>query len=130
MRGAAIAHDYLTRAGFSVDWIARVCQTIVNHVAALEFRDNSLPLEDRILCDADFLDEVGTLGIVWAVMNAGIEAPSYAEARTRIAKYDRQTAERAVAKMMTRTGRAIAEQRLKSVNDFIVQLDEELSEGT
>ena len=129
MRGAAIAHDYLTRAGFSVDWIARVCQTIVNHVAALEFRDNSLPLEDRILRDADFLDEVGTLGIVWTAMNAGIEAPSYAEARARIAKYDRVTAECAVAKMMTRAGRGFAEQRRKIVNDFITQLDEEMGEG-
>jgi uncharacterized protein len=130
LRGAAIAREYLTRAGFSADWIARVCQAIVNHVAALKFDDHSLPLEDRILRDADFLDEVGALGIVWTVMNMGIEAPSYAEARTRIAKYDRQTAERAVAKMMTRTGREFAEQRLKIVNDFIAQLDEEVGEGT
>ena len=125
VRGAEIARDYLTRAGFSADWIAGVCQTIVNHVAALEFGDNSLPLEDRVLRDADLLDEVGALGIVWTVMNAGIEAPSYAEARVRIAKYDRATTERAVAKMMTRAGRAIVEQRLRFVNDFIAQLDEE-----
>ena len=129
LRGAEIARDYLTRAGFSADWIARACQTIVNHPAALEFGDKSLPLEDRILRDADLLDEVGALEIVWTVMNAGVEAPSYVEARTRIAEYDRKTAERTVAKMMTRAGRKLAEQRLKIVNDFIAQLDEEMGEG-
>jgi uncharacterized protein len=128
-RGAAIAQDYLTRAGFAADWIARVCRVIVNHPAALEF-DAPLPLEDRILRDADRLDEVGALGIVWTVMNVGLEAPSYAEVRARIAKYDRKTAECVVAKMMTRTGREFAEQRLKFVNDFITQLDEEMREGT
>jgi len=39
------------------------------------------------------------------------------------------TAERAVAKMMTRAGREIAEQRLEFINDFIAQLDDEFGEG-
>jgi hypothetical protein len=39
------------------------------------------------------------------------------------------TAERAVAKMTTRAGREIAEQRLEFVNDFIAQLDDEFGEG-
>ncbi len=127
-RGAAIARDYLTRAGFAAAWIARVCQTIVNHVVALKPGDR-LPLEDYILRDADRLDELGALGIVWTVMNTGIEAPSYEEARARIAKYDRATAERAVARLITRTGRAIAEQRLKFIDAFIAQLDAEMNEG-
>ena len=75
------------------------------------------------------MDEVGAVGIVWTVMNTGIEAPAYAEARARIAKYDRMTAERAVSKMMTRAGREIAEERLKFVDDFIAQLDDEFGEG-
>ena len=69
------------------------------------------------------------MGIVWTVMNTGIEAPAYAEARARIAKYDRMTAERAVAKMTTCAGRGIAEQRLEFINDFIAQLDDEFGEG-
>jgi uncharacterized protein len=128
-RGAEIAREYLVRAGFSGDWIARVCQVIVNHPAALTFASDHLPVEDHILRDADFMDEVGAVGIVWTVMNTGIEAPAYAEARARIAKYDRMTAERAVAKMTTCAGRGIAEQRLEFINDFIAQLDDEFGEG-
>jgi uncharacterized protein len=127
-RGAAIAREYLTRAGFPVDWIVRVCQTVINHVAALELEERLL-LEDRVLRDADHLDEVGALGIVWTAMNTGIEAPSYAKARERFARYDRVTAERIIAQMMTRAGRAIAEKRLEFVNAFIAQLEDELDKG-
>jgi len=34
VRGAEIAREYLVRVGFSGDWIARVCQVIVNHPGA------------------------------------------------------------------------------------------------
>ncbi len=120
-RGAEIAAEYLQREEFPADWIARVDEVIRNHTSS----QADVPLEDCVLRDADLLDEVGALGIVWTAMNAGIEAPAYAEARARIAKYDRRTAEKTVQVMSTRAGRALAEQRLAFVNAFIAQLEDE-----
>ena len=125
-RGARVAQEYLTKANFPADWIARVGEVIANHIRS----DSSLPLEDRILRDADLLDELGALSIVWTAMNTGIEAPSYAEAYARIIKYDRLSAERVVARMTTPTGRAIAQRRLAFVNDFIAQLEDELANSS
>jgi uncharacterized protein len=130
VRGAEIAREYLARAGFSGDWIARVCQVIVNHPAALTFPSDHLPMEDRVLRDADLLDEMGAIGIIWTAMNAGwLGATSYAETRERIVAHDRQGAEQVVARVLTRAGREIAEQRLAFINDFVAQLDDEFGEG-
>ncbi|MBI5033145.1 MAG: HD domain-containing protein [Chloroflexi bacterium] len=122
-RGAEIAAEYLARAGFSMAWTKRVGEIICNHVVSSA---ENFKLEDCILRDADVLDEVGALSIVWTLLNTGIQAPSYAEARERILKHDRHSAERAVALMLTQTGRAISKERLAFVNRFIAQLDEEL----
>lgn len=89
-----------------------MCQAIVNHAAALTFSDDHLPLEDRVLRDADLLDETGAMGIIWTAMNAGrLGVTSYAETRERIVEFDRQGAEKVVARMLTRAGREIAQQR-------------------
>jgi len=126
VRGAEIARVYLTQAGFAADWIARVCQAIVNHPAALVFSADDRPLEDCVLRDADLLNETGALGILWTAMNAGrLGAASYAETRERIVRYDRQGAEQVAARMLTRAGREIEQQRLAFVDAFIAQMDEE-----
>ena len=121
-RGALVAKEYLTRAGFPADWIARVGEIIASHTRA----EGNFALEDRVLRDADILDETGATGIVWTTMNTGIHAPSYVHARENILTHDRHTAERAIALMLTPAGRALAEQRLAFVDQFIAQLDAEL----
>lgn len=122
-RGAIIAAEYLARTGFLANWIKRVGEIISNHTCS---STEKFQLEDCILRDADVLDEVGALSIVWTLMNTGIQTPSYTEARARILKHDRHSAERAVALMLTPTARAIAKERLTFVNNFIAQLEEEL----
>lgn len=114
------------RAGFSSDWVARVCRVIVSHG---EQDIGRFSLEEHILRDADLLDETGALGIVWTAMNAGrAEMPSYADARQRIIEHDLRGVERVLGRMATSAGRTLAENRLAVVNSFIAQLEEELGE--
>jgi len=127
VRGAEIAREYLVREGFPADWIERVCQVIVHHPAKHVVPTEQMTLEVAVLRDADLLDETGALGILWTAMNAGgLNATSYADARKRIVKHDLDGCKRVIELMLTRTGRAIAEQRLAFVEAFIQQLDAEM----
>ena len=123
VRGAEIAAEYLCNEGFSAEWVRRVCAVIATHNCV----NASFPLEDRVLRDADLLDETGAMGIVWSSINSGrSENPSYADARARIVQHDWRYAESLEQRMLTRAGRDIAEQRRMFVESFIAELEDEL----
>lgn len=127
-RSAEIAREFLVRIHATEEFIARVCTAITRH----NQKDaTGFTLEDRVLRDADLLDETGALGIVWSCINAGqISVPSYVEARERIRQHDQPGAELVKEWMLTPTGRAIAEQRQAFVADFLQELDQEMNYGS
>lgn len=67
---AEICAQYLRDHGFPEERILRICSAVTNHSDKLEPAENFV-LEDRIVMDADSLDEVGVLSLVWDAMAEG-----------------------------------------------------------
>jgi uncharacterized protein len=83
--GAEITQDYLTEHGFPAEKVAAVVEAVAHH----NHRDSPGPFskETLILQDADFLDEVGVLTIVWDSMRVALQKePSYEAAYERARK--------------------------------------------
>ena len=87
--GAEICERYLVSQGCDRDKRAHIVHIVRNHVHSI--RDVPLSLEARIVRDADLLDEVGALTVLWDAMAAGAqEQQSYALTHKRIqAEYER-----------------------------------------
>jgi uncharacterized protein len=123
--GAAICERYLVSQGFDPDKRARIVYIVRNHVHSM--RDVPLSLEAQIVRDADLLDEVGALTVLWDAMAAGAEEPqSYTIAHQRIrAAYERLKA-RALCSLETETGRQFYRKRLDFLGQFVRELEYEL----
>ncbi len=83
--GAEIARDYLTRRGLFPDKLEAIVEAVAHH----NHRDSPGPFrkETLIIQDADFLDEVGVLTLVWDSMRTALQPmPSYASAYERSLK--------------------------------------------
>jgi len=135
--GARRAANILEQKGFSSETVARVTHCIASH----RFRgENSRPqtLEARVLFDADKLDALGAVGVGRAFLFAGevgarLHNPEVDIAETR--SYSRQdTAYREFTvklckirdRMLTETGRRMAEDRHAFMVSFFRRLDLEV----
>jgi uncharacterized protein len=123
--GAEICERYLDSRGFDPDKTALVVHIVRNHVHSM--RDVSLSLEAQVVRDADLLDEVGALTVLWDAMAAGAEASqSYTLTYQRIrAAYERLRA-RDLCSLETETGRLFYRERLEFLEQFVRELEYEL----
>lgn len=123
--GAEICEQYLVSQGFDGDKRACIVYIVRNHVHSI--RDVPLSLEARIVRDADLLDEVGALTVLWDAMVAGAEEqPSYLLTYRRIgAVYDRLR-ERGSGDLKTATGRRFYKERIDVLGRFVSELEYEL----
>jgi uncharacterized protein len=123
--GAEICELYLVSRGFDGDQTARIVHIVRNHVHSI--RDVPLSLEARIVRDADRLDEVGALTVLWDAMAAGAEEPqSYALTFQRIrSAYDRLT-RRDSRELETAMGRRFYKERIDVLSRFVSELEYEL----
>ena len=135
--GATAAGLLLQDYGFDAGTIAAVSACIRKH----RYRDNCHPetIEEKIIYDADKLDSIGAVGIGRAFHFAGrenarvhntedeaVNSPPYSREDTAFREYLvklRHIRE----KMLTVTGRRLAEQRSEYMQAFFHQLDEEVS---
>lgn len=84
--GAEIAVNYLDSLGVDPQKIAKIGEIITIHEE--KDTDADLSLECRIVMDADLLDEVGAIGVLWDSMATAIEdEASYKRAYYRIKNF-------------------------------------------
>ncbi|MCR5367021.1 MULTISPECIES: HD domain-containing protein [Eubacterium] len=121
---AEVAVDYLDSIGVDPEKIQRVGEIIMRH----EDKDteDDLSLECRIVMDADLLDEVGAVEIMWDCMATALdEEASYKRAYYRIKEYYRGNKPK-IKRCKTDAGRAEFTKRMQLIESYIYQLEREL----
>jgi len=81
--GVELAEKFLLENGVDPILIDQITSAVRTHNKRLEPRE-SLPIENLIVMDADFLDEVGVTTLVWDAMSTALgDNPSYAKSLER-----------------------------------------------
>ena len=122
--GAELAVDFLDELGVEPEIIKRVGEIIVVH----EDKDTEaeLSLECKIVMDADLLDEVGAVSVIWDSMATACEdEPSYKKAYYRIKNYYRINKPK-IRRCKTDAARAEYTKRMQLLESYINQLEKEL----
>ncbi len=121
---AEIAVEYLDSIGVDPEKIRRVGEIIMKHED--KETEDDLTLECRIVMDADLLDEVGAVEIMWDCMATALEPEaSYKRAYYKIKEYYRNNKPK--SKMCkTDPGRAEFTKRMQLIDNYIYQLEREL----
>ncbi len=123
---AQMAADFLVEMDYDPQKIGRVCEIIRRH----EDQDtqDELSLECQIVMDADLLDELGAVGILWDAMATAVtmgDEATYKRAYSRIRQYFKiNTPKRSRAK--TPEGKREYQRRMDFVQSFIAELEKEL----
>ncbi len=124
-RGAEIAREYLeTRTDYPQSFVDQVCAAVAEHNYEGELAD--LPLETRVLIEADLLDKVGANGIALMLLRMGYEARTHLDAADMIERV-RKRGETAAERVTTDAGESLAYRRLKRVRWFSDWLQEEVA---
>lgn len=122
--GAEIAVDYLDSLGVGPEKIAKIGEIIMMH--SDKDTEAELSLECRIVMDADLLDEVGAVGILWdAMATAQEDEASYKRAYYRIKNFYRINKPK-IKRCKTDAGRVEYNKRMQLIEEFIFQLEKEL----
>ena len=122
--GAEIAVDYLDSLGVDPEKIAKSGEIIMMH--SDKDTEAELSLECRIVMDADLLDEVGAVGILWdAMATAQEDEASYKRAYYRIKNFYRINKPK-IKRCKTDAGRVEYNKRMQLIEEFIFQLEKEL----
>lgn len=122
--GAEIAVEYLDSLGLDPDKIAKIGEIIMVH----EEKDSEaeLSLECKIVMDADLLDEVGAVSVLWDSMATALEdEASYKRAYYRIKNFYRINKPK-IRRCKTDAGRIEYNKRMQLLEEFIFQLEKEL----
>lgn len=122
--GAEIAVDYLDSLGVDPEKIAKIGEIIMMH--SDKDTEAELSLECRIVMDADLLDEVGAVGILWdAMATAQEDEASYKRSYYRIKNFYRINKPK-IKRCKTDAGRVEYNKRMQLIEEFIFQLEKEL----
>lgn len=122
--GAELAVDFLDELGVEPEIIKRVGEIIMIH----EDKDTEaeLSLECKIVMDADLLDEVGAVSVIWDAMATACEdEASYKKAYYRIKNYYRINKPK-IRRCKTDAARAEYTKRMQLLDSYINQLEKEL----
>lgn len=122
--GAELAVDFLDELGVEPEIIKRVGEIIMIH----EDKDTEaeLSLECKIVMDADLLDEVGAVSVIWDAMATACEdEASYKKAYYRIKNYYRINKPK-IRRCKTDAARAEYTKRMQLLESYINQLEKEL----
>ncbi|MBR4515504.1 MAG: HD domain-containing protein [Lachnospiraceae bacterium] len=122
--GAELAVEYLDSLGVEPEIIKKVGEIIMIHED--KDTDAELSLETKIVMDADLLDEVGAVGVLWDAMATAIEdEASYKKAYYRIKNYYRINKPK-IRRCKTDAARAEWTKRMQLIENYIFQLEKEL----
>ena len=118
-----IAEKYLLGHGYNEEKLDLVLEAVENH----NFRnnENEVSLESYIVMDADMLDEVGAMSIIWDSMASMLtENKSYYDVYERIKYYFNRMNH--PERLKTKTGKRYYKERLRVIAQFIDELEFEL----
>lgn len=122
--GAELAVEYLDSIGVDADIIRQVGEIIMIHED--KDSDRELSLEAKIVMDADLLDEVGAISIMWDSMATACEDdPTYKKAYYRIKEFYRKNKPK-IRRCKTDTARAEWTKRMQLIETYMTQLEKEL----
>ena len=120
-----IADEYLSSIKYDSDKKEKILEAIENH--SNRENANGLCLESYIIMDADILDEVGAISILWDAMATMYqENPSYKMAYERIKKFTAEI-KRKKDRLKTSAGKKFYEERIKFIDQFLNELEFELN---
>ncbi len=121
---AEMAVEYLDSIGIDPETITRVGEIIMIHED--KDTDKDLSLECKIVMDADLLDEVGALEVLWdAMVVAQDDDASYKKAYYRIKEYYRQNKPK-IRRCKTDPARTEYSKRMQLLESYLYQLEREL----
>ena len=121
---AELAVEYLDSIEIDPETIKKVGEIILLHND--KDSEKELSLECKIVMDADLLDEVGALGIMWDCMATALDdEASYKRAYYRIKEYYRINKPK-IRRCKTDAGRAEYTKRMQAIEAYIYQLEKEL----
>ena len=121
---AEMAVEYLDSIEIDPETIRRVGEIILLH--ADKDTEKELSLECKIVMDADLLDEIGAIGVMWDCMATALEdEASYKRAYYKIKEYYRINKPK-IRRCKTDAGRAEYTKRMQAIEAFIYQLEKEL----
>lgn len=120
-----ICKKYLESINYNKNKSDIIVQAIKKH-SHKEEHVEKLTLEEKILIDADLLDEVGAITVLWDSMATAMENdPSYEKVYERLKKrLDRIKEKKLLIK--TKTGMKFYEDRIKFLENFLDNLKYEL----
>lgn len=125
---AEICSNYLESINYDKDKSERIIQAVKKHSSKKECIEK-LSLEDMILMDADLLDEVGAITVLWDSMAIVMEAdPSYIKVYERLQKRLERIKKKS-SLIKTKTGARFYEERVRFLEYFIENLEYELQIG-
>ncbi len=121
---AEVAVEYLDSIGVSPDLIVKVGEIIM--ICPDKETDKDISLECKIVMDADFLDEVGAVGIMRDCMiTACQEDASYKRAYYRVKDFYRKY-KPLIRCCKTETARTEFNKRMQLIESYIYQLEKEI----
>jgi uncharacterized protein len=120
----AIAKKYLIEINYDSNKMELVLEAVKNH--NIRDDENPVSLESKIVMDADILDEVGAISILWDAMAAHKNGcKDYSEVYDRIKHYYGRLKVHAQL-LKTETGKRLYRERLRFISQFIDELEYEL----
>lgn len=122
--GAEIAVEYLDSIGLDQEKIKRVGEIILIHDDKDAQKD--LSLECQVVMDADLLDEVGAISVLWDSMATACEDnANYKKAYYRIKEFYKGNRPK-VRRCKTEVARLEFNRRMNLLETFLTQLEKEL----
>ena len=126
--GAKICDEYLASIGYNAERRARIVRIVRDHSKHAD--DDNTSLEEKVVSDADLLDEVGAISVLWDSMAcAGEDEPSYIEPYNRIARTFFHLRGTFSKRLHTQNAQYILKERLSFLQNFLWELDYELGKS-
>jgi uncharacterized protein len=127
--GAKICADYLRSIGFDKSKIDVITHVVRNHIHTKT--DESMSLEQKIVRDADLLDEVGAITVLWDAMATAMatgaeQDQSYEIAYERIRGAYENLCQKPLDLFETETAKSFFEERLSFLREYVHNLEYEL----
>ncbi len=120
--GAWIAQKYLSRHGYPESFIDDVAEVIKHHTDEMH---DDMPLESKVLIEADSIDKIGVAGATLLALRVGYESRPHTDVPEMIQRVvDR--GENMIDRLETETGKEIARKRTERVKLYKAWFEDEI----